>query len=132
MISVTGTGSNKKQAKQRAAEALIVQLLDRGVEFSRIIEEKKKSKASRKKTTVAVAGSTDQADNYVGKLQTLCAGRKLPVPKYETKMEYGDPHEKVFVYQCSVGDLMTTGEGSRKLQAKQNSAATMLEILENL
>ncbi len=67
------------------------------------------------------------------KLQEFLQKRKLSLPVYEVVAVVGDPHDQEFTVECSIEEMAqkTTGKGSSRRKAEQESAKQMLNILEN-
>ena len=66
------------------------------------------------------------------RLQELLQSNKLALPEYEVIDVSGKAHEQVFRVRCSVAglDAETTGEGSSRRNAEQQSAERMLDALQ--
>merc|ERR1719347_1232137 len=103
MTSV-GQGSSKKQAKIAAAQSLLDML-----------EEK-----IAKKEQVNVSA--------VRKLEELCAKYGYNVPMYDDEREQNE----VYSIICSVGEVKKTGVGPSLVQAKNEAAQRMIEVLRSL
>jgi ribonuclease-3 len=75
-----------------------------------------------------------QPDMYDPKsrLQEWAQGRKLGIPRYETRSAEGPDHAKTFAVDVNVdGRLMGSGTGPNKQVAAQNAAADALSNIEN-
>ena len=66
----------------------------------------------------------------VSRLQEYCVSRKENSPHYQQIDEEGPSHLKVFTIRCTLGFESVIGRGSSKKLAKQNAAASMLNLLE--
>ena len=61
-------------------------------------------------------------------LQELAQGRGLPLPDYNVVDEVGPDHDKTFVVEVRVGNLVARGEGSSKKEAQQQAARQALQM----
>ncbi|HSY51493.1 MAG TPA: ribonuclease III [Thermoanaerobaculia bacterium] len=55
-------------------------------------------------------------------LQEQAQGSGLPLPEYSVVGEVGPDHDKRFIVEVKVGNLVTRGEGSSKKEAQQQAA----------
>ena len=76
-------------------------------------------------------GSTTEMKSEISKVYEIAAKRKLQVG-FEDVKSSGPPHMKRFVVSATVGEFVTTGEGCKKKDAKQEAAKKMLEELKKL
>ena len=70
--------------------------------------------------------------NPIGCLQEYCVKCSLPMPIYDLGNTSGQPHQRNFEIVAKVGQIMTTGVGSSKKDAKREAAVTLLEKLKAL
>jgi ribonuclease-3 len=65
------------------------------------------------------------------KLQEWLQSRRLPLPSYQVRGVFGEPHEQHFVVECLLGEVgrSATGEGSSRRKAEQQAAHRVLEQL---
>ena len=70
--------------------------------------------------------------NPIGSLQEYCVKCSLPMPIYDLGNTSGQPHQRNFEIVAKVGQIMTTGVGSSKKDAKREAAVTLLEKLKAL
>ena len=60
-------------------------------------------------------------------LQEIAQGRGLQLPEYSVVDEVGPDHDKTFVVEVKIGNLVTRGEGSSKKEAQQQAARHALQ-----
>lgn len=60
--------------------------------------------------------------DYKTALQEQAQGSGLPLPEYSVVGEVGPDHDKRFIVEVRVGNLVTRGEGSSKKEAQQQAA----------
>lgn len=60
--------------------------------------------------------------DYKTALQELAQGRGLPLPEYSVIGEAGPDHDKRFIVEVRIGDLVARGEGTSKKEAQQQAA----------
>jgi ribonuclease-3 len=60
--------------------------------------------------------------DYKTALQEQAQGSGLPLPEYSVVGEVGPDHDKRFIVEVKVGNLVTRGEGSSKKEAQQQAA----------
>jgi ribonuclease III len=60
--------------------------------------------------------------DYKTALQELAQGKGLPLPEYNVIDEVGPDHDKRFVVEVKIGNLLSRGEGSSKKEAQQEAA----------
>ncbi|XP_011308159.1 uncharacterized protein [Fopius arisanus] len=135
-LSADGAASNKKTAKQCAAGNMI-KLLNEKYNYTIIHEELKflapSSPAVQKiitPTEVACA-SPGSVINHIGKLNELCAIRKMQQPVYLEKSSTGPSHRPLFTVECLIGNLSVSATALTKKQAKQEAAGAMRELLKS-
>lgn len=119
-----GVGKSKREAKNAAAMALTEMLSD--LNAPGFVEDQNKYQKAK-----GYFKERLKSGNFVGNLQELCAARKLDSPKYTFEAEADTPHEKEFVYRCTVGRVEALGTGRSKKIAKQDAAQRMWHILED-
>lgn len=134
----TGQGSNKKEAKSKAAQAML-DLLDGKRSSSSVQRQVSSGVAPAPRQTssgasplyrqASEAGSDSASSNFVGELQEFCVAKKIAVPRYEIKTQSGPSHAPEFVFICNVGPHQTEGVGKTKQVAKNLSAAGMVQLL---
>ncbi|HXG57526.1 MAG TPA: ribonuclease III [Thermoanaerobaculia bacterium] len=113
------TGGRKKDSLlANVFEALIAAIyLDGGIDPARrMIEESFRDDIE----------SVNQEDllfhDYKTALQELAQGKGLPLPEYSVVGEVGPDHDKTFIVEVKVGQLVARGEGSSKKEAQQQAA----------
>lgn len=67
-----------------------------------------------------------------GKIQELCMKKRWRPPYYETQMEEGLPHERMFGIMCVVNTFTEIGFGKSKRLAKRQAAYKMIQLIEKL
>ena len=60
--------------------------------------------------------------DYKTALQEVAQGKGLQLPDYNVIEEVGPDHDKRFVVEVRVGNLVARGEGSSKKEAQQQAA----------
>lgn len=65
-------------------------------------------------------------DNPISRLQEKCMKAKLPPPEYELVEATGQPHNRKFVVQISIGKFVEKAESRSKKSAKRLAAEKML------
>jgi len=66
------------------------------------------------------------------RLQELVQSRKIALPDYRVERVEGKAHKQTFSVRCTVAELdaSTTGQGTTRRDAEQESAAQMLALIE--
>jgi ribonuclease III len=117
------TGGRKKDSLlANLFEAVIAGIyLDGGVEAARQLIERSFS---------GDIARIDQENllfqDYKTALQELAQGKGLQLPDYHVVAEVGPDHDKKFVVEVRLGDLLARGEGSSKKEAQQQAARQAL------
>lgn len=106
-----GTGMSKIEAKHNAANNAISKIRD--VKISAITNPKSSAKQAK------------VFKNAVGELNELCSKRGWPYPDYEFRTS-----PEGYTAICKHRELMTIGQDLAKMDAKQKSAALMLEKID--
>ena len=80
---------------------------------------------------VKIPDSAERRDPKT-RLQELVQSRKIALPDYQVEKIEGKAHEQTFSVRCTIGklDASTTGQGSTRRDAEQESAEQMLALLE--
>ncbi|MGZ4779655.1 MAG: ribonuclease III, partial [Thermoanaerobaculia bacterium] len=118
------TGGRKKDSLlANLFEAMIAAVyLDGGIDAARALIER---------SFVGDIRSINEQDllfqDYKTALQELAQGKGLPLPDYNVVAEVGPDHDKTFVVEVKVGNLVTRGEGSSKKEAQQQAAKHALD-----
>ncbi|GFY59593.1 double-stranded RNA-binding protein Staufen homolog 1 [Trichonephila inaurata madagascariensis] len=68
-----------------------------------------------------------QGINPISRLIQIQQAKKEREPVYTVIDERGEPRQREFIMQCSLGDLTTNGSGPNKKTAKRNAAEAMLQ-----
>jgi len=76
-------------------------------------------------------GSQDELKSEISLVHEIALKRSMPV-NFEVIRESGPPHMRTFITRCSVGTLITEGEGNGKKVSKKRAAQLMLEELRKL
>ena len=80
---------------------------------------------------VEIPDSAEQRDPKT-RLQELVQSRRIALPDYQVEKVDGKAHMQTFSVRCTIGELdaSTTGQGTTRRDAEQESAAHMLTLLE--
>jgi ribonuclease III len=111
-------GRKKESLLANLFEAMIAGIyLDGGIEPARALIER---------SFGSDIESIDAEDllfkDYKTALQELAQGKGLQLPEYSVIQEVGPDHDKRFVVEVKVGNLVARGEGSSKKEAQQQAA----------
>ena len=111
-------GRKKESLLANLFEAMIAAVyLDGGIEPARTLIEK---------SFASEIDSIDSEDllfkDYKTALQEVAQGKGLQLPDYNVIEEVGPDHDKRFVVEVRVGNLVARGEGSSKKEAQQQAA----------
>ncbi len=130
---ILGSGEKKSGGHRRASiladalEAIFGAVyLDSGFnEAKRIIQN---AFADR---LVEIPDSAERRDPKT-RLQELVQSRQIALPDYQVEKVEGKAHKQIFSVRCTIAELdaSTTGQGSTRRDAEQESAEQMLSILE--
>ena len=77
-------------------------------------------------------GGSQAPTNMVGALQEVCVKQGFPMPTYASNQVGSQPHQRNFVYTCSVGKIKENGQGGSKKDAKREAAQKMIEKLKGM
>jgi ribonuclease-3 len=117
------TGGRKKDSLlANLFEAVIAAVyLDSGIDAARQLIER---------TFNEDIGQIDQQDllfrDFKTALQEAAQGRGLQLPEYSVIEEVGPDHDKTFIVEVRLGNLVARGEGSSKKEAQQQAARQAL------
>ena len=119
-------GRKKESLLANVFEAIIAAIyLDAGIEPARRLIES------------SFAGDLESIDaedllfqDYKTALQELAQGKGFQLPEYNVIEEVGPDHDKRFVVEVKVGNLVARGEGSSKKEAQQEAAKHALRDYE--
>jgi len=130
---ILGSGEKKSGGHRRASiladalEAIFGAVyLDSGFnEAKRIIQN---AFADR---LVEIPDSAERRDPKT-RLQELVQSRQIALPDYQVEKVEGKAHKQTFSVRCTIAELdaSTTGQGSTRRDAEQESAEQMLSLLE--
>jgi len=130
---ILGSGEKKSGGHRRssiladALEAIFGAVyLDSGfTEAKRIIHNAFASKL------VEIPDSAEQRDPKT-RLQELVQARKIALPEYRVEKVEGKAHKQTFRVRCTIEELdaTTTGQGTTRRDAEQESAEQMLSIID--
>ena len=70
--------------------------------------------------------------DYKSRLQEMAQVNQVQMPTYEIIREFGPDHDKTFVVQLTMGDIVTEGVGKNKKSAEQNAAGKAFKIINPL
>ncbi|XP_055924098.1 interferon-inducible double-stranded RNA-dependent protein kinase activator A homolog isoform X2 [Eupeodes corollae] len=129
-FTAMGAGRSKKEAKHSAARALIDKLT--GVQLPESQANDVDANSNCGGTGVESKGSYTEKvmGNPIGWLQEMCMSRRWPPPTYETEMEVGLPHERLFTIACTILNFREMGKGKSKKIAKRFAAGKMWQRLQ--
>ncbi|GIY76273.1 hypothetical protein CDAR_557431 [Caerostris darwini] len=130
-ISTDGEGNGKKVSKKRAAEKMLEELrklpslppAQQKVKKKPIIKKKNRNLIKEQKSDPQYG----QGINPISRLIQIQQAKKEREPVYTVIDERGEPRQREFIMQCSLGDLTTNGTGPNKKTAKRNAAEAMLQ-----
>lgn len=133
-FTAMGAGRSKKEAKHSAARALIDKLT--GVQLPE--SQANDVDANSNCGGGGGGGGGDSKGGYtekvmgnpIGWLQEMCMSRRWPPPTYETEMEVGLPHERLFTIACTILNFREMGKGKSKKIAKRFAASKMWQRLQ--
>ena len=82
---------------------------------------------------VEIPDSAEQRDPKT-RLQELVQARRVALPDYQVEKVDGKAHRQTFSVRCTIEELdaSTTGQGTTRRDAEQESAAQMLTLLEQV
>ncbi|XP_039261555.2 RISC-loading complex subunit tarbp2-like isoform X1 [Styela clava] len=80
--------------------------------------------------TSATGSAASPSKTPISSLQEICQ-RMGKTPQYDLTAMEGRAHQPQFVYRCTVGDIMKTGQGGSKKAAKHAAAEAVLNSLKN-
>ena len=111
-------GRKKESLLANLFEAMIAAVyLDGGLQSARELIER-----SFAKDIESIDADDLLFKDYKTALQELAQGQGLPLPEYNVVQEVGPDHDKRFVVEVKVGNLLAQGEGSSKKEAQQQAA----------
>lgn len=112
----TGHGANKKIAKHRAAEKLLMKLERKGHDIDEDdIDDLDFSNCS--------------TSDFVSDLLDYCVHRDFPKPEYVDKKQIGPSHAPEFTIECHVASVTTVAIENNKKMARHSAAQKMLSEL---
>ncbi len=132
---ILGSGEKKSGGHRRASiladalEAIFAAVfLDSGFEEARRVIHN--AFASR---LIEIPDSAEQRDPKT-RLQELVQARKIALPDYRVEKVDGKAHKQTFNVRCTIKefDASTTGSGTTRRDAEQQSAAKMLAIIDKV
>lgn len=132
-IITEGEGNGKKVSKKRAAEKMLEEL-KKLPPLPPVQQKLKKKPVPKKKSRNLIKEQKadpqyGQRINPISRLIQIQQAKKEREPIYTLLAERGEPRQREFIMQCSLGELSTTGTGSNKKTAKRNAAESMLQIM---
>lgn len=80
--------------------------------------------------SASTAPSSSPSKTPISSLQEICQ-RMGKTPQYDLTAMEGRAHQPQFVYRCTVGDIMRSGQGGSKKAAKHAAAEAVLQALKN-
>jgi ribonuclease-3 len=115
-------GRRKESLLANLFEAMIAGIyLDGGIEPARALIER-----SFARDLESIDAEDLLFQDYKTALQELAQGKGLQLPDYNVVAEAGPDHDKRFVIEVRVGNLVARGEGSSKKEAQQQAAKNAL------
>ncbi|XP_017878087.1 interferon-inducible double-stranded RNA-dependent protein kinase activator A homolog, partial [Ceratina calcarata] len=124
-----GKGSSKKEAKQRAANSMLLEIAQRDLKLPISID-----KPSVSTSTTMYESTPEPQDEHFGDavndLDTLCLDNNICIPEYQIIREEEFPNN--FVCQCKINIPEEMGNAETEQQAKQIAAERMLNKLKSL
>ena len=131
-MNAIGTGKSKKEAKHSAAKAMLDKLDGRVPALPPTTMPKENPAKAQASQAAPNDENGNSPTNPIGSLQEYCVKCSLPMPIYDLGNTSGQPHQRNFEIVAKVGQIMTTGVGSSKKDAKREAAVTLLEKLKAL
>ncbi|XP_067142126.1 double-stranded RNA-binding protein Staufen homolog 2-like isoform X2 [Centruroides vittatus] len=132
-IITEGEGNGKKVSKKRAAERMLEELKKLPPLPPAQQKVKKKPVMKKKNRNLIKEQKADpqygQGINPISRLIQIQQAKKEREPIYTVIAERGEPRQREFIMQCSLGELSTNGTGSNKKTAKRNAAESMLQLM---
>jgi ribonuclease III len=111
-------GRKKESLLANLFEAMIAAVyLDGGIESARRLIE-----TSFARDIESIEPDDLLFHDYKTALQELAQGKGLQLPEYSVIDEVGPDHDKRFIVEVKVGNLVARGEGSSKKEAQQQAA----------
>ncbi|XP_055850181.1 RISC-loading complex subunit tarbp2 isoform X3 [Episyrphus balteatus] len=129
-FTAMGAGRSKKEAKHSAARALIDKLTGVQLPESQANDVDANSNCGGGGGDTKGGYSEKVMGNPIGWLQEMCMSRRWPPPTYETEMEVGLPHERLFTIACTILNFREMGKGKSKKIAKRFAASKMWQRLQ--
>lgn len=132
-IFTDGEGNGKKLSKKRAAEKMLEELkklpplppAQQKVKKKPVVKKKNRNLIKEQK----VDPQYGQGINPISRLIQIQQAKKEREPVYTVIDERGEPRQREFIMQCSLGEVTTTGTGPNKKTAKRNAAEAMLQVM---
>nr|CAD7573911.1 unnamed protein product [Timema californicum] len=121
-----GSGHSKKEAKHEAAKIA----LERIKETRTVTDSSTEILLDAPLEQVASPYEGNLHENAVGRLQEICMANNMPLAEYVMVSEEGPPHDKWFVFRCSVSKLAEISGARTKKQAKHLAAFKMVQTLQ--
>ncbi len=125
-----GKGRTAQAARHAAAEEALKVLRELPLP-----QNNNEINAENNETNDGIDANTNSSDDYIKSpislIHEIALKRNLSV-KFEVIGETGPSHLPKFVTQCTVGEIVTTGEGNGKKVSKKNAAIKMLDELKKL
>ncbi len=111
-------GRKKESLLANLLEAMIAAIyLDGGIEPARRLIER-----SFANDLESIDAEDLLFQDYKTALQELAQGKGLQLPEYNVVGEVGPDHDKRFIIEVRIGNLVARGEGSSKKEAQQQAA----------
>nr|CAD7201650.1 unnamed protein product [Timema douglasi] len=124
--TTVGSGHSKKEAKHEAAKIA----LERIKETRTVTDSSTEILLDAPLEQVASPYEGNLHENAVGRLQEICMANNMPLAEYVMVSEEGPPHDKWFVFRCSVSKLAEISGARTKKQAKHLAAFKMVQTLQ--
>ncbi|XP_015109670.1 RISC-loading complex subunit TARBP2 [Diachasma alloeum] len=132
-LSADGEASNKKTAKHRAAGKMIKLIKEKHncqIFYENIESPAPSSPAPRIPFSAeTITRSPEATINHIGKLNELCASKKMHQPVYYDTQCIGLNHLPLFTVECRIATLSVKRAAHTKKEAKQRAAHAMRELL---
>ncbi|XP_011504752.1 PREDICTED: interferon-inducible double-stranded RNA-dependent protein kinase activator A homolog B-like [Ceratosolen solmsi marchali] len=133
-LQASGTGRCKKDAKHKAATAMLeVIAKEKGLLQLPASPCKSPIKSPIPKLPESPKLTTNvEFRNTIGELQDFCSLTNLDDPLYKETGNIGPAHAKVFTVQCLVSTFIEEGTATTKKQAKHEAARKMLNRISSV
>ncbi|XP_034943924.1 interferon-inducible double-stranded RNA-dependent protein kinase activator A-like [Chelonus insularis] len=135
ILSATGTGRCKKDAKHLAAKNMLAEIAKKNAFLplpASPAESPVRTPIPKPQPEPLIHPPNEPFINAIGELKDLCAEHELPEPEYITVSDIGPPHARIFTIHCILSSFTEEGIGTTKKHAKHLAARKMYERLKEI